>query len=324
MATSSGGQLVIWIPPHLPLILLWLGWLWLQLARAPLQRLAGEAGFQLNQIPIGQVAAIDPEANGREGDSFLERIFSHRLHQRDRELIAASLLSRLDEGRHRWRHPTFDERQIADVLQVDPQQFGRDLAGSITEFRFVMISRDQQHGFHAVDRQVLVGLQFKAGSFVQAGDEGEFPQHEQKCLWIRLEDRGFFDIIVLGGFDCLIDIGFTNPGPVDDRADKQDSFVAFFQFAQSRRHVDHSVARLTFRESSDAGEYRGSKFLAGDMLQGIWIGQDRGVALIRRRLEINELAFDSLLSGDAQGRNHPLAGINGDVAEDSFFFRFFF
>src|ERR1017187_2298200 len=90
---------------------------------------------------------------------------------------------------------------------------------------------------------------------------------------------------------------------------------------QAGRHPVDSLGILTRERPGDGIEQRRGEEPWADPLERIGIGEGAGDRHESWRLEVDELARDSLAARRPQGGDHTLARINGHVTEAGFIVR---
>ncbi len=96
-------------------------------------------------------------------------------------------------------------------------------------FSLEPLARVEHHLLDAVDREVVVRQKLAAAPLVKAGDVGQLAQREDQVPGVdrKGQDRSEERLLLGRGRAGLI--GFANPGPVEDRADEENRFVARFE-----------------------------------------------------------------------------------------------
>ena len=87
------------------------------------------------------------------------------------------------------------------------------------------------------------------------------------------------------------------------------------QLAEPSGHPRNPIGVLAGRGPRDRGQDGRGERLGPDLFEGVGIGERGVLGLERRRLHVDERPGDALADRRADGRDHALAGVDGDVAE---------
>ena len=115
------GTLLERVPSHLPLPLLLPFRPALQLQPAPGKRRPGQAVDEPNDAAIGKPSFVDPQRNRHERRPEVEAIVARGFGHVHGKVVAGELLCRHHQPIQVRRQPALDQRQVANIPQVQRQ-----------------------------------------------------------------------------------------------------------------------------------------------------------------------------------------------------------
>src|SRR5439155_12825673 len=101
----------------------------------------------------------------------------------------------------------------------------RDFSRAALQIGLIILPSGEEQLFNAVDREILVVLQLRAGPLVKARDEWQLAQEKKQRAVLRLIKRRLLNRVIFCGRLVALRISFTNPGPVENRADEQNRLM---------------------------------------------------------------------------------------------------
>ena len=148
-----------------------------------------QPGTSPRSIPIrAKPRLVQRRSPGRRSASLgAARVLAGRLGQRQGEVVAGGLLGRDDQRVEVGRQPPVEQREVADVAEIDRQQLRRDPLGDLGVLLFEPLARVEDHLLDAVDREVVVRRQLAPAALVEAGDVRQLAEHEDQVLGIDRE-----------------------------------------------------------------------------------------------------------------------------------------
>src|SRR5437763_11451401 len=105
----------------------------------------------------------------------------------------------------------------------------RDFSCAALQVGLIILASREEQLFDAIDREILVVLQLRAGPLVKARDEWQLAQVKKQRAVLRLIKRRLLNRVIFCGRLVALDISLTNPGPIENRADQQNRLVPLLQ-----------------------------------------------------------------------------------------------